>query len=49
MRIEPVTNVDGKPIADNFVQLKDSFSERVMSLQSKLVSWDGHRVRGGPR
>jgi len=38
LRIEPVTNEDGGAVADNYVQLKDSFTERVQQLQGKLAS-----------
>ncbi len=38
LRIEPVTNAQGGNVADNFVQLKDTFTDRVQALQTKLVS-----------
>jgi len=38
LRIEPVTNEDGAQVADNYVQLKDSFTDRVKLLQPKLVA-----------
>ncbi len=38
LRIEPVTNEDGGAVADNYVQLKDSFTDRVKQLQPKLVA-----------
>jgi hypothetical protein len=33
-----VTNASGAAVTDNFVQLKDSFTDRVQALQSKLVA-----------
>ena len=36
LRIEPMTNMEGAAIADNLVVLKDSFSDRVVSLQKKI-------------
>lgn len=39
LRIEPVTSANGAAIGGgDFVQLKDSFSERVQALQGKLAS-----------
>jgi hypothetical protein len=38
MRIEPVTNASGAAVANNFVQLKDSFTDRVVALQGKLAA-----------
>jgi hypothetical protein len=38
LRIEPVTNEDGGQVADDYVQLKDSFTDRVKQLQPKLVA-----------
>lgn len=38
LRIEPVTDAGGAAVANNFVQLKDSFTDRVQALQSKLVA-----------
>lgn len=39
LRIEPVTNANGAAIGGgDFIQLKDSFSERVQALQGKLAS-----------
>ncbi len=37
VRIEPVTNEDGNAVADNFVQLKDSYTDRVQQLSRKLA------------
>jgi hypothetical protein len=36
LRIEPVTNMEGAAVADNLVVLKDSFTDRVVSLQRKV-------------
>lgn len=38
LRIEPVTNAQGGAVADNFIQLKDSYTDKVVSLQAKLAS-----------
>jgi hypothetical protein len=37
LRVEPVTNMEGGAVADNFVMLKDSFTDRVIALQRKMV------------
>jgi hypothetical protein len=36
MRIEQVTDQNGKPVANNFLQLKDSFTDRVQQLSKKI-------------
>jgi hypothetical protein len=37
VRIEAVTNEDGAAVANNFVQMKDSFTDRLKLLQPKMV------------
>lgn len=37
VRLEPVTNEDGKAVADNYFQLKDSGTERMQQLSRKLA------------
>jgi hypothetical protein len=37
VRIEPVTDADGNAFGDNFLRLKDSFTDRLMELQRKLT------------
>ena len=37
LRLEPVTDGDGKAVGDNFFQVKDSYTDRVQQLQRKLV------------
>ena len=54
LRIEPVQNGDGRAVASNFVQLKDSFTDRVQALQAKLASGSASaaeraEVMGGSR
>lgn len=36
LRIEPITDQNGKPVADNLLQVKDSYTDRVMALSRKL-------------
>jgi hypothetical protein len=36
LRIEPVVDANGKPVNDNFLQLKDSFTDRVQVLSKKI-------------
>lgn len=37
LRIEPVTDQNGKAVADNFLQVKDSYTDRVMQLSRKMA------------
>jgi hypothetical protein len=37
VRMEPVTDADGNAFGDNFFKLKDSFTDRLVELQRKLV------------
>jgi hypothetical protein len=37
VRLEPVTDGDGKAVNDDFLQLKDSYTERVQVLSRKMV------------
>lgn len=37
VRLEPVTDADGKAVNDDFLQLKDSFTDRVRELQRKIA------------
>ena len=37
VRLEQVTDGDGKAVGDNFFQMKDSYTDRVQQLQRKLV------------
>jgi hypothetical protein len=37
VRLEPVTDGDGKAVNDDFFQLKDSFTDRVQQLQRKIA------------
>lgn len=37
VRLEPVTDADGKAVNDDFLQLKDSFTDRVMQLNRKIA------------
>ena len=37
VRLEPVTDGDGKAVGDNYFKLKDSFTDRVQQLQRKIV------------
>jgi hypothetical protein len=37
LRLEPVTDADGKAVNDDFLQLKDSFTDRVQQLQRKIA------------
>lgn len=36
LRIEPVVDQNGKPVGDNFVQLNDSYTDRVQELSRKI-------------
>jgi hypothetical protein len=37
LRVEPVVDSDGEPVANNFVQVKDSFTDRVQQLSRKMA------------
>jgi len=37
VRLSPITNEDGKSIDDNFLQLSDSYSDRLTQLNRKIV------------
>lgn len=37
LRIEPVTDEDGKAVNDDFLQLKDSYTDRVQALSRKMA------------
>ena len=37
LRVEPMTNMEGALVADNLVVLKDSFTDRVVSLQRRVT------------
>lgn len=37
IRIEPVVDQNGKPVANDFVQLKDSYTDRVQELSRKMA------------
>lgn len=36
LRLEPVTDQNGKPVADSFLQVKNSYADRVMELSRKM-------------
>ncbi len=37
VRLEPVTDADGKAVNDDFLQLKDSYTDRVQALSRKMA------------
>jgi len=37
MKIQPVVDQNGKPVGDNFLELKDSYTERVQQLSRKIA------------
>ena len=44
VRIEPMTNDEGKAVSDDFVTLKDSYTDRVTALQQKIVEQTASRA-----
>lgn len=37
LRLEPVVDQDGKPVNDQFIQMKDSYTDRVQQLSRKIA------------
>jgi len=37
LRIEPITDGDGKAVNDDFLQLKDSYTDKMQTLQRKMI------------